>query len=168
MNDYVLLEDVADERGESPAIVGRFLFRSKCDLYLHLDESKELRTCEVKYEPLGELWTETNIITPGHYRLLPESATEAIKRIGSVNFSIEGLIFVIKYEDGKTFNLRFGKDDSSVSIVAKKSDIDSLTPLRNIRPHLGQCTQHRPKKKFLKNLKKSRYPTKRNLIQLLL
>ena len=93
MNDYVLLEDVADERGESPAIVGRFLFRSKCDLYLHLDESKELRTCEVKYEPLGELWTETNIVTPGHYRLLPESATEAIKRIGSVNFSIEGLIF---------------------------------------------------------------------------
>ena len=128
MNDYVLLEDVADERGESPAKVGRFLFRSKCDLYLHLDESKELRTCEVKYEPLGELWTETNIVTPGHYRLLPESATEAIKRIGSVNFSIEGLIFVIKYEDGKTFNLRFGKDDSSISIVAKKSDIDSLTP----------------------------------------
>ena len=128
MNDYVLLEDVADERGESPAKVGRFLFRSNCDLYLHLDESKELRTCEVKYEPLGELWTETNIVTPGHYRLLPESATEAIKRIGSDNFSIEGLIFVIKYEDGKTFNLRFGKDDSSVSIVAKKSDIDSLTP----------------------------------------
>ena len=128
MNDYVLLEDVADERGESPAIVGRFLFRSKCDLYLHLDESKELRTCEVKYEPLGELWTETNIVTPGHYRLLPESATEAIKRIGSDNLSIEGLIFVTKFEDGKTFNLRFGKDDSSVSIVAKKSDIDSLTP----------------------------------------
>jgi len=168
MNDYVLLEDVADERGESPAKVGRFLFRSKCDLYLHLDESKELRTCEVKYEPLGELWTETNIVTPGHYRLLSESATEAIKRIGSDNFSIEGLIFVTKFEDGKTFNLKFGKDDSSVSIVAKKIDIDSLPPPSKYQTAPGSMYPAPPEKKFLKNLKKSRYPTKRNLIQLLL
>ena len=151
MNDYVLLEDVADERGESPAKVGRFLFRSKCDLYLHLDESKELRTCEVKYEPLGELWTETNIVTPGHYRLLPESATEAIKRIGSVNFSIEGLIFVIKYEDGKTFNLRFGKDDSSVSIVAKKIDIDSLPPPSKYQTAPVSMYPAPPEKKLFEN-----------------
>ena len=43
-----MLEDVADERGETPAKVGRSLVRKGCDLYLHLDESKELRTCEVK------------------------------------------------------------------------------------------------------------------------
>ena len=161
MNDYVLLEDVADERGESPAIVGRFLFRSKCDLYLHLDESKELRTCEVKYEPLGELWTETNIVTPGHYRLLPESATEAIKRIGSDNFSIEGLIFVIKYEDGKTFNLRFGKDDSSVSIVAKKSDIDSLTPPSKYQTAPVSMYPASPEKKYFENSEKETTSGKR-------
>ena len=160
MNDYVLLEHVADERGESPAKVGRFLFRSKCDLYLHLDESKELRTCEVKYEPLGELWTETNIVTPGHYRLLPESATEAIKRIGSDNFSIEGLIFVIKYEDGKTFNLRFGKDDSSVSIVAKKSDIDSLTPPSTYQAAPGSMYPAPPEKKIFEKFEKIKIPNK--------
>ena len=161
MSNYVILENLADERGESPAIVGRFLFRSKCDLYLHLDESKELRTCEVKYEPLGELWTETNIITPGHYRLLPESATEAIKRIGSVNFSIEGLIFVIKYEDGKTFNLRFGKDDSSISIVAKKSDIDSLTPPSTYQAAPGSMYPAPPENNFLKKFEKIYISNKR-------
>ena len=128
MSNYVILENVADERGESAAKVARTLFRLGCDLYLHLDESKGLRTCEVKYEVLGEGWAETKIVTPGYFPLLPESTTETIKRIGSNNFSIEGLIFVNKFEDGKTFNLRFGKDDSSVSIVAKKSDIDLLPP----------------------------------------
>ena len=161
MNDYVLLEDVADERGESPAIVGRFLFRSKCDLYLRLDESKELRTCEVKYEPLGELWTETNIVTPGHYRLLPESATEAIKRIGSDNFSIEGLIFVTKFEDGKTFNLKFGKDDSSVSIVAKKIDIDSLPPPSKYQTAPGSMYPVPPEKKIFEKFEKIKIPNKR-------
>ena len=128
MSNYVILENVADERGESAAKVARTLFRLGCDLYLHLDESKGLRTCEVKYEVLGEGWAETKIVTPGYFPLLPESTTETIKRIGSNNFSIEGLIFVNKFEDGKTFNLRFGKDDSSVTIVAKKSDIDLLPP----------------------------------------
>jgi hypothetical protein len=115
----------------------------------------------VKYEPLGELWTETNIVTPGHYRLLPESATEAIKRIGSDNFSIEGLIFVIKYEDGKTFNLRFGKDDSSISIVAKKSDIDSLTPPSTYQTAPGSMYPAPPENNFLKKFEKIYISNKR-------
>jgi len=128
MSKFVILENVADERGESNAKVARTLVRLGCDLYLHLDESKGLRTCEVQYEVLGEGWSETNIVTPGYFPLLPESTTEAIKRISNNNFSIEGLIFVNKFEDGKTFKLKFFKDDSSVSIVAKNSDVDLLPP----------------------------------------
>ena len=44
MNDYVLLEDVADERGESPAKVARTLVRLGCDLYLHFGPSRKSRS----------------------------------------------------------------------------------------------------------------------------
>ena len=161
MNDYILLADVAAYQGEFPAKVGRFLFRSICDLYLHLDESKELRTGEVQYEVLGEQWAETNLVTPGYYRLLPESATEAIKRIGSDDFSIEGLIFVNKFEDGKTFNLRFAKDDSSVSIVAKKSDIDLLPPSSTFQTAPGSMYPAPSEKKIFKNSEKETTSGKR-------
>jgi len=151
MGKFVILENVADERGESSAKVARTLVRLGCDLYLHLDESKGLRTCEVQYEVLGEGWSETNIVTPGYFPLLPESTTEAIKRISNNNFSIEGLIFVNKFEDGKTFKLKFIKDDSSVSIVAKNSDVHLLPPPSKYQTAPASMSPTQPEKNNFQN-----------------
>ena len=41
MSNYVILENVADERGESAAKVARTLVRLGCDLYLRFGPSRE-------------------------------------------------------------------------------------------------------------------------------
>ena len=127
MRSYVKLEDVADERGETPAKVGRSLVRKGCDLYLHLDKTKEYRTCELESTYIDNRWYDQHDIPSGTYRLLSESVTKAIKRFGNDDYSIEGLIFVFELETDDTFNVRFSIDDSSVFIVAKKADISSLS-----------------------------------------
>ena len=44
MSKFVILENVADERGESAAKVARTLVRLGCDLYLRFGPSREPRT----------------------------------------------------------------------------------------------------------------------------
>ncbi len=44
MSNYVILENVADERGESAAKVARTLVRLGCDLYLRFAPSRKPRS----------------------------------------------------------------------------------------------------------------------------
>ena len=57
--------------------------------------------------------------------------------------------------------MRFGKDDSSISIVAKKSDIDSLTPPSTYQAAPGSMYPAPPENNFLKKFEKIYISNKR-------
>ena len=93
MSNYVILENVADERGEPAAKVARTLVRLGCDLYLRFGPSREPYigenffpehpTVEIKYK-----------IDPGDYTLTKESQEAVIKRLGRGDASTLGLSLI--------------------------------------------------------------------------
>ena len=49
MNEFLNIEDVADDRGEEPSKVARMLTRKECKLYLHLGGSEDTILCMTEY-----------------------------------------------------------------------------------------------------------------------
>ena len=49
MNEFLNIEDVADDRGEEPAKVARMLTRKDCKLYLYLGGSEDTILCMTEY-----------------------------------------------------------------------------------------------------------------------
>ena len=171
ISNYVILENVADERGEPAAKVARTLVRLGCDLYLRFGPSREPYigenffpehpTVEMKYK-----------IDPGDYTLTKESQEVVIKRLGRGDFTTLGLLVWIytKVDSSITvpYQIELTKKDDSVCVVVNPDDVEKLPPPRHIRPHLGQCTLPHPKKKFLKILKKKQLQVSENLTPFIL
>ena len=157
MNDYVLLEDVADERDESPAKVARTLLRLGCDLYLHFGRSRKSRSGVSFYPEHPTVQMEHNI-GPGDHPLTKDSQEVVIKRLGRGDFTTLGLLVWIytKVDSSITapYQIELMAKDESVCVVVDPDDVEKLPPpLRNIRPHLCQCTLPHPKIKILKILR---------------
>ena len=131
MSNYVILENVADERGESAAKVARTLLRLGCDLYLRFGSSREPYigenffpehpTVEMKYK-----------IDPGDYTLTKESQEVVIKRLGRGDASTLGLFVRIdtKVDSSKTvsYQIELTKKDDSICVVVNPEDVTNLPP----------------------------------------
>ena len=177
MIEYLKLENVADERGEEPAKVARTLVRLGCNLYLHFGPSRDSRS-GVSFYPEHPTERMEHNIGSGEKQLTKDSQEAVIKRLGRGDTTTEGLTVLdvspnevsqklvlscdeIVELDPKPevlkFQIELMEQDDSVCVVVHPDDVAKLTPLRHFRPHLGQCTQVRPKKYFLKILKKKQF-----------
>ena len=131
ISNYVILENVADERGEPAAKVARTLVRLGCDLYLRFGPSREPYigenffpehpTVEMKYK-----------IDPGDYTLTKESQEVVIKRLGRGDFTTLGLLVWIytKVDSSITvpYQIELTKKDDSVCVVVNPDDVEKLPP----------------------------------------
>lgn len=166
MSEYVILEDVADERGESPAKVARTLLRLGCDLYLHFGPSRKSRS-GVSFYPEHPSEHMKHNIGPGDHPLTKDSQEVVIKRLGRGDFTTLGLLVWIytKVDSSITvpYQIELMEKDESICVVVDPDDVAKLPPLRNIRPYLCQCTLPRPRKKILKFLKKKPLQVSENL-----
>ena len=131
MNDYVLLEDVADERDESPAKVARTLLRLGCDLYLHFGRSRKSRSGVSFYPEHPTVQMEHNI-GPGDHPLTKDSQEVVIKRLGRGDFTTLGLLVWIytKVDSSITvpYQIELMAKDESVCVVVDPDDVEKLPP----------------------------------------
>ena len=189
MIEYLKLENVADERGEEPAKVARTLVRLGCNLYLHFGPSRDSRS-GVSFYPEHPTERMEHNIGSGDKQLTKDSQEAVIKRLGRGDTTTEGLTVLdvspnevsqklvlscdeVVELDPKPevlkFQIELMEQDDSICVVVNPDDVAKLPPpLRNIRPHLCQCTLPRPKKNFLKILKKKQLQVSENLTPFIL
>ena len=123
MNDYLNIEDVANDRGEEPSKVARMLTRKECKLYLHLGESEDTILCMTEY--LNEKGNYSIYqIKRGVYPMTLKAQNKYVKRISTNNFDLTKLHF-ISGEDNRLEYLH--EEDRTVKVVVKKSDIYLLS-----------------------------------------
>ena len=127
ISNYVILENVADERGESSAKVARTLVRLGCDLYLRFGPSREPYIGENFFpeHPTVE-------IDPGDYTLTKDSQEVVIKRLGRGDFTTLGLLVWIytKVDSSITvpYQIELMAKDESVCVVVDPDDVEKLPP----------------------------------------
>ena len=149
MSEYVTLEEAAKARGESRDTIAWLMTTKDCKIYLRFDESQESSIAISTYEGLPNHHS-LYVIERGCYPLALEAQNELYQRLVEGNFDIDHLDFTDEKKKIRAFLVR---GNLNVSVVVKKDDLKRLSPLRHIRPHLGQCTLPRPKKKLLKILR---------------
>ena len=125
MNEFLNIEDVADDRGEESAKVARMLTRKECKLYLHLGRSEDPILCMTEYRNEKGNYSIYQI-KKGVYPMTLKAQNKYVKRISVNNFDLTGLDFI----SGEDNRLRYlHEEDRTVKVVAKKSDIDLLPKL---------------------------------------
>ena len=132
MSKFVILENVADERGESSAKVARTLVRLGCDLYLRFGPSREPRT-GVNFFPEHPTGGMEHNIGPGDHPLTKDSQEVVIKRLGRGDFTTLGLFVWIytKVDSSITvpYQIELTKKDESICVVVNPDDVAKLPPL---------------------------------------
>lgn len=132
MSKFVILENVADERGESPAKVARTLVRLGCDLYLHFGPWRESRSGVSFYPEHPNEWMVHNI-GPGDHPLTKDSQEVVIKRLGRGDFTTLGLLVWIYTKVDSSITAPYqieltGKKDESICVVVDPDDVAKLPP----------------------------------------
>ena len=140
MSKFVILENVADERGESAAKVARTLVRLGCDLYLHFGPSREPRT-GVNFFPEHPTGGMEHNIGPGDHPLTKDSQEVVIKRSGRGDFTTLGLFVWIytKVDSSITvpYQIELTKKDESICVVVAPDDVAKLHPPSQIEGTSG-------------------------------
>ena len=148
MIEYLKLEDIGDERGESPAKVARTLLRLGCDLYLRFGPSRESRS-GVSFYPEHPAERMEHNIGPGTHPLTKDSQEAVIKRLDRGDTSTSGLTVIevspnevsqklvlscdeIVELDSKPevlkFQIELMEQDDSVCVVVDPDDVEKLPP----------------------------------------
>ena len=131
MNEYLKLENVADERGEEPAKVARTLVRLGCDLYLRFGPSRNSRS-GVSFYPEHPTEQMKHNIGPGDHPLTKDSQEVVIKRLGRGDFTTLGLLVWIytKVDSSITvpYQIELTKKDESICVVVAPDDVAKLPP----------------------------------------
>ena len=131
MSKLVILENVANERGESAAKVARTLVSLGCDLYLHFGPSRKSRPGRSFFPEHPNGGMEHNI-GPGDHPLTKDSQEVVIKRLGRGDTSTLGLFVLIftKIDSSKTatFQIELTETDESICVVVDPGDVAKLPP----------------------------------------
>ena len=165
ISNYVILENVADERGEPAAKVARTLVRLGCDLYLRFGPSREPYIGE-NYFPEHPTVEMKYKIDPGDYTLTKESQEVVIKRLGRGDFTTLGLLVWIytKVDSSITvpYQIELTVTDESICVVVDPEDVSNLPPPSTYQTAPVSMYPTPPEKKFFEKFegKNSRYPTK--------
>ena len=153
MSKLVILENVANERGESAAKVARTLVSLGCDLYLHFGPSRKSRPGRSFFPEHPNGGMEHNI-GPGDHPLTKDSQEVVIKRLGRGDTSTLGLFVLIftKIDSSKTatFQIELTETDESICVVVDPGDVAKLPPPSQIEGTSEASTSTAPKRNFLK------------------
>ena len=151
MNEYLKLEDIADERGEYPAKVARTLLRLGCDLYLRFGPSRESRS-GVSFYPEHPAEQMEHNIGPGTHPLTKDSQEAVIKRLGRGDASTSGLLVWIysKLDSSNTieYQIELMEQDDSVCVVVDPDDVAKLPPPPKYQTAPVSMYPDLPKKNF--------------------
>ncbi len=152
MSKFVILENVADERGESAAKVARTLLRLGCDLYLRFGSSREPYIGE-NFFPEHPTVEMEHKIDPGDYALTKDSQEVLIKRLGRGDDApILGLFVRIdtQVDSSKTatYQIELTKKDDSICVVVDSGDVAKLPPPSQIEGTSGRGKPYERKKFF--------------------
>ena len=132
MNDYVKLEDLADDRGESSAKVARTLVRLGCDLYLHIGPSRKSRS-GVSFYPEHPTERREHDIGPGNHKLTKDSQEAFIKRLDRGDNTTKGLFVLIYWKlfdppETVEHQIELTEEYDSVYVVVDSDDLTILPP----------------------------------------
>ena len=148
MSNYVILENLADERGESAAKVARTLLRLGCDLYLRFGPSRNSRS-GVSFYPEHPTERMEHNIGSGDKQLTKDSQEAVIKRLGRGDTTTEGLTVLdvspnevsqklvlscdeVVELDPKPevlkFQIELMEQDDSICVVVNSDDVAKLPP----------------------------------------
>ena len=169
MRSYVKLEDVAEERGESPAKIGRTLVRNGCDLYLHFGEARKSRAGVSFYPDHPTLRMEHNIGT-GDHPLTKDSQEAGIKRLGRVDTTTVGLMVLVYWNLDATeqveYQIELMEQDNTVCVVVDSEDLKFLPPLPAYQDGAVTGSPTARKNNFFENSgkKKKESPTELDLL----
>jgi len=153
MSNYVILENVADERGESAAKVARTLVRLGCDLYLRFAPSRKPRS-GVSFFPEHPNEQMEHNIGPGDHPLTKESQETVIKRLGRGDASTLGLFVRIdtKVDSSTTasYQIELTETDESICVVVDSEDAAKLPPPSTYQTASGSMYPAPPEKIIFK------------------
>jgi hypothetical protein len=132
MNDYVKLEDLADDRGESSAKVARTLVRLGCDLYLHIGPSRKSLS-GVSFYPEHPTERREHDIGPGNHPLTKDSQEAFIKRLNRGDDTTKGLFVLIYWKlfdppETVEHQIELTEEYDSVYVVVDSDDLTILPP----------------------------------------
>ena len=171
MNDYVLLEDVANELGESPAKVARTLLRLGCYLYLRCGPSRDSRS-GVSFYPEHPTERMEHNIGSGDKQLTKDSQEAVIKRLGRGDTTTEGLTVLdvspnevsqklvlscdeVVELDPKPevlkFQIELMEQDDSICVVVNSDDVAKLPPPSKYQTAPVSMYPAPPEKKLFEN-----------------
>jgi len=157
MSNYVILENVADERGESAAKVARTLVRLGCDLYLRFAPSRKPRS-GVSFFPEHPNEQMEHNIGPGDHPLTKESQETVIKRLGRGDASTLGLFVRIdtKVDSSTTasYQIELTETDESICVVVDSEDAAKLPPPSTYQTVSGSMYPAPSEKKFFEKFEK--------------
>ncbi len=164
MSNYVILENVADERGESAAKVARTLVRLGCDLYLRFAPSRKPRS-GVSFFPEHPNEQMEHNIGPGDHPLTKESQETVIKRLGRGDASTLGLFVRIdtKVDSSTTasYQIELTETDESICVVVDSEDAAKLPPPSTYQTASGSMYPAPPEKKIFEKFEKIKRANRR-------
>jgi hypothetical protein len=152
---YLLLEDVADERGESSAKVARTLVRQGCDLYLHFGEARKSRA-GVSFYPEHPTKRMEHNIGAGVHPLTKDSQEAVIKCLGrEEDFSIVGMMVLNYWQLDDTekveYQIELMEQDDTVCVVFDSEDLKFLPPLTAYQGSTATGSPTTPEDIFFEN-----------------
>jgi len=153
MSEFLNIEGLALERGESSAKVARMLVHKGCDLYVWFGELKNRYGAMVfAGHPFDR---REHKISPGYYPLTKESQEEFIERLKRDETTTEGLTMLDTWQLDPTteqkFTIEITEEDKSVSVFVNPDDVAKLPPPFSNRGYGCDKAPYQPQKKIFKN-----------------
>ena len=147
VSEYLNLEDVAIQRGETPFTLARLLTKKECKLYLNFGGGKERLLCITEKMIKGYYHLFQG--KKGVYPMTLTSQHECVQRLSNNNFDLSGLSFMVGEDEIRLKSV--DDEDRSVCVVVLTEDVEKLPPPSQIKDTFVTSTITTPKRKILKN-----------------
>ena len=147
VSEYLNLEDVAIQRGETPFTLARLLTKKECKLYLNFGGGKERLLCITEKMIKGYYHLFQG--KKGVYPMTLTSQHECVQRLSNNNFDLSGLSFMVGEDEIRLKSV--DDEDRSVCVVVLTEDVEKLPPPSQIKDTFVTSTITPHKRKILKN-----------------
>ena len=147
VSEYLNLEDVAIQRGETPFTLARLLTKKECKLYLNFVGGKERLLCITEKMIKGYYHLFQG--KKGVYPMTLTSQHECVQRLSNNNFDLSGLSFMVGEDEIRLKSV--DDEDRSVCVVVLTEDVEKLPPPSQIKDTFVTSTITPHKRKILKN-----------------
>ena len=146
VSEYLNLEDVAIQRGETPFTLARLLTKKECKLYLNFGGGKERLLCITEKMIKGYYHLFQG--KKGVYPMTLTSQHECVQRLSNNNFDLSGLSFMVGEDEIRLKSV--DDEDRSVCVVVLTEDVEKLPPPFSNKGYVCDKHHYPPQKKNFK------------------